>query len=91
MCDHHESWKEKDAVNHCSKHVTLQTGYNTTQSQSKSKILKIEGLFRDLAFLQNALKFEINTCCKTYYFKIYLFIMKGKFWARLGIREGLNV
>ena len=58
MCDQHRRWKEKDAVNHCFKHVSLQTGYDTTQSQSKSKILKMEGLFRDLAFLQNTLKFE---------------------------------
>ena len=60
MCDQHGSWKEKDAVNHCFKHVNLQTAYDTTQSQSKSKskILKMEGLFRDLAFLQNTLKFE---------------------------------
>ena len=78
MCDHHESWKEKDAVNHCSKHVTLQTGYDTTPSQSKSKNLKMEGLFRDLAFLQKSLKFEINTCCKTNYFKTYLFYHEGE-------------
>ena len=78
MCDQHKSWTEKEAVYHCSKHVTLQTGYDTTQSQSKSKNLKMEGLFGDLAFLQKSLKFEINTCCKTNYFKIYLFIMKGK-------------
>ena len=59
-------------------HVTLQTGYDATQSQHIGKNLKIQGLFRDLAFLQNALKLEINTCCKTNYFKIHLFIMKGK-------------
>ena len=55
----------KGSCYHCSKHVTLQTGYDTTQSQSKSKNLKMEGLFGDLAFLQKSLKFEINSCCKT--------------------------
>ena len=80
MCDQQGSWKEKDAVNHCFKRVTLQTGYDTTQSQSKSKVLKMEGLFRDLAFLQKFRNLKINTCCKTYYFNMYLFIMKGKYW-----------
>lgn len=54
MCNFKESSKEKDAVKH-SKRLTLHTGYNTTQSQSKSKNLKMEGLLHDLAFLKKTL------------------------------------
>ena len=85
MCDQQGSWKEKDAVNH----VTLQTGYDTTQSQSKSKILKMEGLFRDLAFLQNTLKFENKYVLQNLLFQYVFVYHEGEIMANY-LQKGMD-